>query len=62
MATLLRYIKSKDPDLLTMAVGALPFKVEIKGSPVKDKGKWILFFTLDEEDPKALRFENTELD
>jgi hypothetical protein len=57
-STRLRYIRAKTADQLTAAVSSLPFKVEIKGGPVKDSSKWILFFVI----PDNVReFKNMEL-
>lgn len=47
-STRLRYMRASDLDVLMAAVEGLPFKVEIKGQPVKDGKKWVLFFVLPE--------------
>lgn len=56
-STHLKYMVSDDLDALTNAVEALPFRVEIKGAPVSKDDDWYLFFTIDEKDPKAKRFQ-----
>lgn len=45
-STRLRCIRAKTADLLTAAVDALPFKVEIKGGPVRQGNGWIVFFVI----------------
>lgn len=48
--TRLRYIRTSSIDDLVIAVASLPFRVELKGNPVKDDGKWVIFFVLPEID------------
>ena len=43
-ATQLRFVKAKTPEALALAISTLPFRVEIKGGPVKDGANWIIFF------------------
>jgi hypothetical protein len=51
-STRLRVIRSKELALLLAGINNLSYKIEIKGGPVKDKGKWHVFFVLpDQENP-----------
>lgn len=59
-STVLRFIKANNPDSLTEAIGALPFKVEIK-SIVKDGKEWTCFFTLSDEKYKVTNSLISEL-
>lgn len=43
-STRLSWLASKDIKKLCLAVQLLPFKIEIKGNPVKDGNLWYLFF------------------
>lgn len=62
-STRLRFVASKDLGLITRWVESLPFKIEIKGNPVKDKGKWYLFFNLpEEENPTFKKLITGDLD
>ena len=56
--TKLRFIASKDPEKITQALERLPFKVEIKGAPVRKGPKWFLWFTIQDE----VDFKNVILD
>lgn len=48
--TQLRYVKSKDPDRIIEYVSMLlPYKIEIKGSPVFAQNKWFLWYNLPDE-------------
>lgn len=47
-STRLRFIKAPSLEILMSAVESLPYKVEIKGSPVKDGDAWVVFFTIPE--------------
>lgn len=49
--TQLRFLKANNPERLTVLVGALPFKVEIK-SIMQDGKSYICFFTIMESDKK----------
>jgi len=51
-STQLRFLKANNPDQLTKLVGALPFKVEIKGIMPDAKG-FICFFTLHDSSEKV---------
>jgi len=45
--TKLRYVCSKDPNkLINYTNKLLPYKIEIKGNPILNKGKWYLWFNL----------------
>lgn len=46
LGTQLRYIRASDPDTLVARVSSLPYKVEIKGNPVKDSKGWIMFYVV----------------
>ena len=48
-STRLRYIKASSLDVLSSAVDGLPFKVEIKGNPVKDGRAWVIWFVIPDE-------------
>lgn len=49
-STRLRYLKAKTEEEVSAAVTRLPFKVEIKGAPVWNGKRWVLWFVLPEED------------
>lgn len=49
-STRLRYISAKDPDLLSVAISSLPFKVEVKG-PVFDGKRWFIWFVIPDNVP-----------
>jgi len=57
--TRIRYISSKNIDDIMIAVNSLPFKIEIKSSPVFADKKWWLFFILPESD--LTDFKNLEI-
>lgn len=57
-STRLRYIQAKTPLALTAAVSRLPFKVEIKGGPVRNGNKWIVFFVIPDY---VKEFQNIEV-
>ena len=62
-STRLRYLTSKDKDILSEAVESLPFKVEIKGAPILENKKWVIWFVLPEDDiPQVKKFRSMELD
>lgn len=44
--TRLRFIAAKTAGEISLAVSSLPFKVEIKGNPVFDGKRWILWFVI----------------
>lgn len=52
-STRLRYVTSRDLDLLLRWVELLPFKIEIKGQPTKNGNRWIMFFVPTEEENPA---------
>ena len=62
MGTQLRYMISKDIDRLIMVVGRLPFKIEIKGQPMLLDDGWHIFFTIDENDPRAMKYKSGMID
>ncbi len=45
-STQLRVVYSKDLDLLLTWVNSLPYKIEIKGNPLLNKGKFHLFYVI----------------
>jgi len=47
--TRLRWVRSKKLDELILWVNRLPYKVEIKGNPVKDGKKWVLFYIIPDD-------------
>lgn len=47
-STRIRWVASKDKDLLMAWVSNLPYKIEIKGNPVLEGKKWVLFYILPE--------------
>lgn len=47
-STRLRFIRALSAEALCDAVSSLPFKVEIKGGPVLDGKRWVIFFVLPE--------------
>jgi hypothetical protein len=57
-STRLRYIRAKTAEDLTKAVDMLKFKVEIKGGPVRQGNKWIVFFVIPDE---VVSFKNMDL-
>lgn len=46
--TRLRHIRASTLEDLEAAIESLPEKIEVKGSPVKDGAKWVIFFTITE--------------
>lgn len=56
-STRLRYIRAKSIDDLSEFVSSLPFKIEIKGYPVKDGKRWLLWFI----PPDSVEIGNTNL-
>ena len=56
-STRLKYIAAKNFDVLTRAVEALPFKVEIKGNPVLYGKKWVIYFVI----PDWINWESVDL-
>ena len=62
LGTHLRHIIASDAELLERTLESLPFKVEIKGGPILNEGDWWLWFTIDESDKKALRFQSGRIE
>lgn len=62
--TRLRYIESKDKDKILKYVSGrvgLPYRIEIKGSPIFDGKKWVLWFILpDDNSLKEMRSGNLD--
>ena len=52
--TRIRYVASKDVDLLISYVNSLPYKIEIKGNPILKGKKWFLFFILPDNANKEI--------
>jgi len=50
IATRLRWSASKDADLLMSYVNKLPYRIEIKGTPVLKGAKWFLWFILPDDE------------
>lgn len=63
-STRLRAVRSKELDSLLAGINKLAFKVEIKGNPVRQKGKWYLFFVIPDhiEDKKFPLIVDLDLD
>jgi hypothetical protein len=58
-STRLRYISARTAGALSLAVSSLPFKVEIKGPPVFNNGRWFVWFVLPEN--PSIKLKNVEL-
>lgn len=58
--TRLRYVYSKDVEKLVQFCSELSFKIEIKGAPVFQGGKWFLFFILPENE--AIEFKSGSIE
>jgi len=54
-STRLRAVSSKQLEDLLFWVDSLPFKIEIKGNPLRENGKWHLFFVLPESDSSLFK-------
>jgi len=55
--TKLRYIASRDPKKIVKYVNELiPYKIEIKGSPVLNNKKWFLWFNLPDKPIQEIYF------
>lgn len=55
--TRLRYVCSKDPDLIVEYANKLvAYKIEIKGNPIFVQKKWFLWFILPEDLMQELPF------
>jgi hypothetical protein len=48
-STRLRFIQADTPEDISQTVSALAFKVEIKGAPVLDGKRWVLWFVIPDE-------------
>lgn len=52
-STRLRYVSSVDPEMISQAITALPFKVEIKGGPLMGAdGRWYVWFVIPDVVPE----------
>lgn len=57
-STQLRFLKADDPEILTLLVGALPFKVEYK--EIKELKKELYFFFTVEDQYQKLSSEDIQ--
>lgn len=61
-STRLRYLSSKDPELVTAAINNLPFKVELKSQVVLNKELFIFFVLPEMDNPLINDFVSRSLD
>jgi hypothetical protein len=54
--TRLRYVAANSPDVLTLLLDRLPCKVEIKGAPVFDGNRWLVWFVIPDILPEFKNF------
>jgi len=60
--TFITYICSKDLDKLTRFVWELPYRIEVKGTELKDDKWYIIFNHSDEKMPRTTKLKNIDLD
>lgn len=58
-STRLRFISSVDPEIVSLAVSSLPFKVEMKGGPEQSNdGLWYVWFIIPDNVPSEFPNQN----